>query len=218
MSQQTTSSIAKLALIHSFKHGAKPEVVTVGNVDTPGVVLPEDCLVGYYGFSQSREEISDYKREADARKEYTNSVSVSVEIGETIGWVSPELLPQTRLLNLIRMTKSLEEQVVRVWKLAMKEHGIDEALVNADGKYWKKLNYIHKNTSLLGELRKHESFAHIDAIVFPYNNPKYELEGGSLRIALFSYDHVVAVESDTFPEIRVELPKLGQGHSHTPKM
>lgn len=208
-------SIISLSASVPFKH--KPESITLENVPTDGVKLPDDALTMFYGFSESREEISDIAQAAGRNKEFVANVTVKVDIGEMSSpALSPEELPNTRFLNLIRMTKAMEMDVIRVWKNILKEEGIKEESLPVD--YFKQKNFLLVHPHLISKLRDYEMFGHVEAIAFPYDNPKYKHDTLRRRVALYSTDHVVDVISESYPEIKIELPELGRKRSHAPKM
>lgn len=193
----------------------KPKTIVLENVPTGGKTLPEGSINLFYGFRESLDEMSMIREAADARQEYVAGVEVTVDVGNLESRnITPEDLPNTRFLNLNRMTKAMEMEVVRHWKQIVKNEDIDVSKWGDD--YWKKLKFLQVHPQLIGKLREFDQFSHIEAFAYPFDNPK--VQSMCRRVALFSDEHVVSIECKSFPEIKVELPPLGAKQTMSPKM
>lgn len=218
MSTEKKSGIATFTSVVPFSPSEKPESMFVRSVLSDGVRLPEDALVLFYGHTQTKKEISDIVREADERQLYTNSMSVTVDVGPLVPIMTPENLPETRLLNMVRLSTAMDQEIIRHWKIILNERGVTHGDAIKEKAYFKNRQYVLEDPQYLGDLLQFEAFSHVEAILFPYSNPKYPNQSLGSRAALFSYDHVLDVHSESFPEIKAELPALAPRRAASMKM
>lgn len=206
-------SIIKLEASQTFSPGQKPKSMVLENVPTKDVSLPEDGLTLFYGFRESLDERSLIMKEANKNNQFTNNITVKVDVGElTNSHSSLEGLKETRFLNLNRMSNAMEAEVKLRWKQILDESSIDQSHLGKT--YWRDKEYLLKHPQFISKLREFPEFAHIEAVGFPYDNT--EIKSMCRRVTLFSTEHVVEVTSDSFPEIAIEMPKLGAAKAHKP--
>lgn len=201
-------SVISLDAVIEFNPTQKPTEIELNDVDMLNKTAPPDGISFYYGFKESLAEESLAMRAASKAGRSASVAKVDVDIAETfLKAATPEIIPNTRFLNLSNISKALEMDVQRIWKDILKKENIDQDKVG-DSSYWRTKNYLIQNPQLVGHLRQYEQFAHLEVIAYPFENPA--IDSFCKRATLFSDKNVVKMRVEAYPEIELKLSKLNQ--------
>lgn len=183
-----------------------PVDLTLKSMPMRRVKAPENSLVMLYGFHEALKETSHFINDAYRVGNRTINVEMQFDIGDysVKNQANLDNIKSTNFLNLIHMSSELETHIRKCWLEIIREKGLYETNLPED--YWSNRNYLMRDASLLGELRKFEAFKHVDLISFFFEHEK--IHTLCRRVAVFSYDHLINVEKKTTTDINIKLPKL----------
>lgn len=182
-----------LTAIVRYKGDTPPSPVRLANIQFPkGKKPPEGGYAALYGFRDALDEISRQRREADAAKDHILSIDISVDVGEIIiGVMHIQQLPTTKFLNMRRMSKELNNLVVRYWEGYLRDEGVSEEAI-AKQSFW-QLQHVADRPDLVGRLWKENEFNHLAVIAYPVND-----KGVARQVAtLFRKEAITKIEPKT---------------------
>lgn len=186
--------------------GKSPDHVVLGDVDLPaGMLPPKPGLTLLYGFRTSRQFISRRILQAEERRQKIYLINLLVDVGEVPpGQMNANDLPRARFMHLGRISRDIGTDVSRLWvhllPKGLSAEQAEKLFIHANGQI------TISRPDLIGGLREAPQYQHLDAI-------GYKLAGTEplqTVVTLFSMKHVVSVECETDPSVKVVLPQIGE--------
>ena len=149
----------------------KPKQRNIRSVKLASIPKPSErswapgCLTLYYGAGQTLRALAAQHVEASKNGQEMYQIDVGLNVGTIIlEFITFEDLKKTRMINVERVSKQVEERIQSYWWDYLKQEGKSDEWIK-DNVEWRRHRYMSDRPDLVAQLAKEPEFKHLTLIV-----------------------------------------------------
>ena len=183
--------------------------LTLTNIQNPsGREFPKDLPTLYYGAQTTLRQMAMVHAEAIRNKQDLYQITVAVDVDNIIvEFLTFEDLKKTRMMNMERISKDVNEKIQDYWWSYLKNEGFSDEWIK-DNVEWRRHRFMSDRPDLLSHLVKEPEFRHLSMIIYQVVDTE---KSDIYKVATVVNPHAIkSVTCKSHPDIPVTIEEITQ--------
>ena len=149
----------------------KPKQRNIRSIKLTNIPAPKErswapgCLTLYYGAGQTLKALASQHIEASKNGQDMYQIDVGLHVGKIVlEFLTFEDLKKTKMMNVERVSKQVEEKIQDYWWDYLKQEGRSDDWIKANVE-WRRHRYMSDRPDLIAKLSQEPEFKHLTMIV-----------------------------------------------------